>query len=46
MRRRLIVLNETAQLAEAINATLERPERAVENQRRFALDASHGLRAP
>ncbi|MFF3437646.1 sensor histidine kinase [Streptosporangium sp. NPDC002721] len=38
--------DEMAQLTETINATLERLERAVENQRRFASDASHELRTP
>ncbi|MEU3168758.1 ATP-binding protein [Streptosporangium sp. NPDC006930] len=38
--------NEMAQLTQTINATLERLERAVENQRRFASDASHELRTP
>ncbi|MFF5247023.1 sensor histidine kinase [Streptosporangium sp. NPDC000095] len=38
--------NEMAQLTRTINATLERLERAVENQRRFASDASHELRTP
>lgn len=38
--------NEIAELTESINATLERLERAVENQRRFTSDASHELRTP
>ncbi|MEU8379086.1 HAMP domain-containing sensor histidine kinase [Streptosporangium sp. NPDC048865] len=38
--------DEMAQLTGTINATLERLERAVENQRRFASDASHELRTP
>ncbi|GHH65990.1 two-component sensor histidine kinase [Streptosporangium violaceochromogenes] len=38
--------DEIADLTESINATLERLERAVDNQRRFASDASHELRTP
>ncbi|MER6170619.1 ATP-binding protein [Streptosporangium sp. NPDC001681] len=38
--------DEVAQLTKTVNATLERLERAVENQRRFASDASHELRTP
>ncbi|GAA2844561.1 HAMP domain-containing sensor histidine kinase [Streptosporangium fragile] len=38
--------NEVTQLTEAINTTLDKLERAVENQRRFASDASHELRTP
>ncbi|MEV8635501.1 ATP-binding protein [Streptosporangium sp. NPDC051023] len=37
---------EVADLTQTINATLERLERAVEHQRRFAADASHELRTP
>ncbi|GAA3096839.1 sensor histidine kinase [Streptosporangium carneum] len=38
--------NEMSELTRTINATLERLERAVEHQRRFAADASHELRTP
>ncbi|MFC4061277.1 sensor histidine kinase [Planomonospora corallina] len=38
--------DEIRQLAETINETLDRLEEAVEQQRRFAADASHDLRSP
>ncbi|WP_307827785.1 ATP-binding protein [Planomonospora sp. ID82291] len=38
--------DEIRQLAETINQTLDRLEAAVEQQRRFASDASHDLRSP
>ncbi|WP_336213334.1 sensor histidine kinase [Nonomuraea sp. LPB2021202275-12-8] len=38
--------DELDDLARTINQTLERLERAVEQQRRFAADASHDLRSP
>ncbi|WP_449064966.1 sensor histidine kinase [Planomonospora algeriensis] len=38
--------DEIRQLAETINQTLDRLEEAVEQQRRFASDASHDLRSP
>ncbi|MFG2074424.1 sensor histidine kinase [Nonomuraea maritima] len=38
--------DEVAQLARSVNSTLERLERASEQQRQFASDASHELRTP
>jgi signal transduction histidine kinase len=38
--------DELDELARTINQTLDRLERAVEQQRRFASDASHDLRSP
>ncbi|TKK85617.1 HAMP domain-containing histidine kinase [Herbidospora galbida] len=38
--------DEIRRLAETANATLDRLEEAVEQQRRFASDASHDLRSP
>ncbi|WP_230985428.1 sensor histidine kinase [Microbispora oryzae] len=38
--------DEIRRLAETANQTLNRAERAVEQQRRFASDASHDLRSP
>jgi signal transduction histidine kinase len=38
--------DEIRRLAETANQTLDRAERAVEQQRRFASDASHDLRSP
>lgn len=38
--------DEVALLAESVNATLDRLERAVARQRAFVLDASHELRTP
>ncbi|MER5425208.1 sensor histidine kinase [Streptosporangium roseum] len=38
--------DEVGKLAETINQTLDRLEHAVEQQRRFASDASHDLRSP
>lgn len=38
--------DEVAELAEAVNVTLERLQRFVEGQRAFVADASHELRSP
>ncbi|WNV85575.1 HAMP domain-containing sensor histidine kinase [Umezawaea sp. Da 62-37] len=38
--------NEIAELADTVNATLDRLEAAVEDNRRFVADASHELRTP
>ncbi|QFZ24504.1 HAMP domain-containing histidine kinase [Saccharothrix syringae] len=38
--------NEIAELADTVNATLDRLETAVQDNRRFVADASHELRSP
>ncbi|WP_246238375.1 sensor histidine kinase [Acrocarpospora corrugata] len=38
--------DEVRRMAETVNGTLDRLEQAVEQQRRFASDASHDLRSP
>jgi signal transduction histidine kinase len=49
LSRRLAIVganDEVARLSRAINALLERVERAAETERRFAADAAHELRTP